>query len=181
YVGGSALVFASSPRAVYDVVVAERSGGTGFAGRPFYQSIAQAYSKGAGTVFAADLATLVSDSQRSQEARFIGFTGADRLVVEQKLTGGKTMTTAQLNFNGQRAGAASWLAPAAPMGALEFVSPEAHGIASVVTKDAATIIDEILSFARDVDNGLEALQVVERETGIDIRSVLDEPVGGEFL
>jgi hypothetical protein len=181
YVGGSALAFASSPRAMYDVVVAERSGGAAFARRPFYDSITQAYSKGAGTLFAADLATLFSDAQRSQEARFMGLTTTDRIVVEQKQVAGKTMTTAQLNFNRERAGAASWLAPAAPMGALEFVSPQAYGIASVITKDAATIMDEILGFAREVDNGLEAVQVFERETGIDIRRDLAEPLGGEFL
>src|SRR5262249_20591586 len=44
YVGKSTLVFASSPRALYDVVVAERNGGSAFSIRPFYSSIAQAYS-----------------------------------------------------------------------------------------------------------------------------------------
>ena len=181
YVGGSTLVFASSPRALYDVVVAQRNGGNAFASRPFYSSIAQAYSKGAGTLFAADLATLFSEAQRSREAQFIGLSSTDRLVVEQKQVGGKTMTTAQLNFNGERAGAASWLAAAAPMGALEFVSPQASAIVSVVTKDAATILQQVMSFSETFGHGLNEIQNFERETGIDIRRDLAEPLGGEFL
>src|SRR5207249_1346794 len=100
YVGTSALVLASSPRAIYDVITAQQTGNSGFAGRPFYASIAQGYSKGAGTLFAADLATLFSEAQRSEAARAIGLTSVDRLVVEQKQVSGKTMTQAQLNFSG---------------------------------------------------------------------------------
>ena len=181
YVGGSTLVFASSPRALYDVIVAERTGGSAFASRPFYSSIAQAYSKGAGTLFAADLATLFSEAQRSREAQFIGLAGTDRLVVEQKDVNGKTITTAQLNFNGERAGAAGWLAPAAPMGALEFVSPQAYGIMSAVTKNAATILQDIMTFGGTFGNAVDEIQKFESEAGIDIRRDLAEPLGGEFL
>jgi hypothetical protein len=181
YVGDSILVLASSPRALYNVIVAQRSGGTAFAGRPFYASIAQAYSKGAGTLFAADLATLVSDAQRSEEARAIGLTGVDRLVFEQKQVAGKAVTQAQLNFNGERSGVAAWLASPAPMGALEFVSPQAYGIASAVTKDAAAILDEIFSFGGDFRGRIGEVENFQRETGVDIRRDLAEPLGGEFL
>src|SRR5262249_8776362 len=108
YVGDSILLLASSPRALYDVIVAQRSGGTAFAGRPFYASIAQAYSKGAGTLFAADLATLVSDAQRSEGARAIGLTGVDRLVFEQKQVAGKRGTPTQFNFKRGGAGGGGW-------------------------------------------------------------------------
>jgi hypothetical protein len=181
YVGSSTLAFASSPRAIYNVVVAQRTGGTAFSDRPFYASIAQAYSKGATALFAVDLAALFSESQRSKEARSMGLTSIDRLVFQQKEVSGKTMTTAQLNFNGQREGVASWLAPPAPMGALEFVSPRAYGVASVVTKDAAAIVDEILGFGRDINADTNIFQTVERETGIDVPRDLAEPLGGEFL
>jgi hypothetical protein len=83
-----------------------------------------------------------------------------------------------LNFNGERLGIASWIAPPAPMGALEFVSPQAYGLASVVTKDAAVILGEILSLAVPLQGQLETLQT---ETGIDVRRDLAEPLGGEFL
>jgi len=181
YVDDSILVLASSPRALYEIIVAQRSGGTAFASRPFYTSIGQAYSKGAGTLFAADLATLVSDAQRSEEARALGLTSVDGLVVEQKQVAGKAVTQAQLNFNGERSGTAAWLAPPAPMGALEFVSPQAYGIASALTKDAGAILDEIFTFGRNYRNGLDEIEKFQRETGVDIRQDLGEPLGGEFL
>jgi predicted anti-sigma-YlaC factor YlaD len=180
YIGGSVLVLASSPRAVYDVIVAQRSGASGFSARPFYSSLAQAYSKGAGTLFAADLATLASDAQRSEEARALGLREIDRLVIEQKQVAGKTTTQAQLNFNAERSGLAAWLAPAAPMGALEFVSPQAYGIASAVTKDASAILDEMLKLG-PFPQGQSELDQFQRASGIDIRRDLAEPLGGEFL
>src|SRR3989442_15814525 len=51
YVGGSVLVFATSSQSIRDAIAAQQSSKSGFAGRPFYTSIAQAYSKGAGTLF----------------------------------------------------------------------------------------------------------------------------------
>ena len=181
YVGGPVLVLASSPRVIYDVIVAQRSGTSGFASRPFYASIIQAYSKGAGTLFAADLATLFSDAQRSGEARAMGLTSVDRLVFEQKQEDGKTVTRAQLNFNGGRSGVAAWLAPPAPMGALEFVSPRAYGVASIVTKDGRAMLDEIISLGAGFKDGVDELEKFQRETGVDIRRDLAEPLGGEFL
>jgi FecR protein/Protein of unknown function (DUF3352)/Putative zinc-finger len=177
YVGGSIFVLASAPRALYNVVVAQQSGRSGFSAQPFYTSIAQAYSQGAGTLFAADLATLFSGAQQ-EGARFLGINAIDRLVFEQKQVGGKTMTKAQLNFTGQRTGVAAWLAPPASMGALEFVSPQAYGIAAGVTRDASAIVDEILRFSVPFRSELDQFQ---RETGIDIQRDLAEPLGGEFV
>src|SRR5439155_11076031 len=107
------LVLTTSPKAIYDVAVAQQTGSSGFTQQPFYTSIAQAYSKGAGTLFAADVATVFSGAQ-SEPARFLGVASADRLVLEQKQVSGKTVTRAQISFNGQRSGVASWLAPPAP-------------------------------------------------------------------
>jgi hypothetical protein len=64
------------------------------------------------------------------------------------------------------------------MGALEFVSPQAYGIAAGVTRDASAIVDEILRFSVPSRAELDRFQ---RETGIDIQRDLAEPLGGEFL
>jgi len=132
-------------------------------------------------MFAADLATLFSDAQRSEQARAMGLATIDHLVLEQKQVDGKTVTQAQLNFNGARSGVAAWLSPPSPMGALEFVSPQAYGVVSVVTKDALTILDELLTFGGRSGDGQEALEQFRRETGVDLRRDLAEPLGGEFL
>jgi hypothetical protein len=67
------------------------------------------------------------------------------------------------------------------MGALEFVSPQAYGVAAVVTKNAGTIIEEILSFIGQSGGAQNQLQEFEREAGIDLQRDLGEPLGGEFL
>ena len=175
YIGPSALVLTTSGQALYNVVLAQQTGSSGFSTRPFYASIAQAYAQGVGTLFAADLATVFSGTQRADGARFLGLDRVDRLVVEQKQDLGKTMTRAQLNFTSQPSGVVSWLAPPAPMGALEFVSPQAYGLASAVTKDALGILDEILAFGGD------HLQEFQSQTGVDARRDLAEPLGGEFV
>jgi hypothetical protein len=180
YVDRSLLAMASSPGRC--TTSSLRSGREKrLCGQPFYASIAQAYAKGAGTLFAADLSLVFPDAKSDKEARFAGLNGAERLVIEQKQVGGQTMTKAQLNFNGQRAGVAGWLGQAAPMGALEFVSPQAYGIASFITKDAATIIDEIMRLGGLHNDGQDEFEKIQRETGIDIRRDLAEPLGGEFL
>jgi hypothetical protein len=180
YVNGTILALADSPKAIYDVAVAQSSGSTGFTARPFYASIAKAYSEGAGTLFAADIASILPGQQQN-ELQFIGLNSAQRIILEQKQVSGKTVTRAQLNFSGQRSGVAAWLAPAAPMGAIDFVSPQAYGVASTVTKDAGTIVEEILSFAGKSAGGLDAIQEFQRKLGIDIHRDLAEPLGGEFL
>src|SRR5262249_25151797 len=121
---------------------------------------------------------LFSAAQRSAEGKAMGFDSIDRLVVEQKQVAGKTMTRADVSFSAERTGAAAWLAPPSPMGGLEFVSPQAYGIASMVTKDASTILDEISS--QLVPNA-SALDRFQRETGVDVRRDLAETLGGEFL
>src|SRR4030095_17148761 len=69
----------------------------------------------------------------------------------------------------------------ARMGQLEFVSPQAYGIASAVTKDAAAILDEIFTFSGDFRDGIGEVEKFQREIGIDVRRDLAEPLGGEFL
>jgi hypothetical protein len=181
FVGNSLLVLASSPKAVSQVVSAQIAHTSGFASRPFYTSIQQAYSQGAGVLFAVDLASVFS-GQPSGPARMTGLGGTDRLVVEQKQVAGKTITKAQLSFTGARTGMAAWLASPASMGALEFVSPQAYGLGSVVTQDAGTILREFLNYTSAgelrIDNNLEQFQ---SETGIDLQGDFAETLGGEFL
>jgi len=181
YLGGNTLVLADSGQAIYNVIVAQQAGRTNFSSQPFYASINQAYSKGAGTLFAVDLASLFEGEQNSFEGRALSLSSIDRLVVEQKHEAGKTMTSAQLNFNGDRKGPAAWLAPAAPMGALEFVSPQAYGLASAVTKDASVIFDELLGLIAGSGRDQQELTNLQNAIGVDIRRDLVEPLGGEIL
>ena len=52
---------------------------------------------------------------------------------------------ASLGFDGPRTGMAAWLADPAPMGALDYVSPEATIVTAFVVKSPSTIVDELLT------------------------------------
>jgi len=150
--------------------VAEALNGNAFAATPFYQRIAESYSNGAGIVLAADLSVIAR-----------GNLGVRYLVAEEKQINGQMEARAALGFDGPRTGIASWLAAPAPMGALDYVSPEATIVTAFVIKSPAAIIDEAVS-ARQftaVDAG-KAIAEAQRQTGVDLRNDLAAALGGEF-
>src|SRR5581483_8635873 len=57
--------------------------------------------------------------------------------------GHKMEARASIAFDGARSGMAGWLADPAPMGSLDYVSPDATLAASFVVKNPAGIIDAL--------------------------------------
>ena len=104
-----------------------------FRDTPFYARIAEAYREGAGILLGADLSRL---------GRHGIVSGARYLIAEQKRTGSQLETRAAFDFDGPRSGIAGWLAPPSPMGALDYISPEATFVAAFAVKDPAAILDE---------------------------------------
>ena len=75
----------------------------------------------------------------------------------------------------------SWLAAPGPMGALQFISPDANVVAAFVVKNPAALVDDLLSALNTVDPKFrENLDQFQRETGLDIRNDFAAPLGGEF-
>src|SRR6185503_12496433 len=100
--------------------------GGGLSGTPFGRRILDAYGEGVGLLFAADLERLQAGMRsRDLPPRGTGFEGLRHLIVERKELFGKSHTEAALVFAGPRQGVASWLAAPGPMGALDFLSPNA--------------------------------------------------------
>jgi hypothetical protein len=152
-------------------MVSEALNGSGFAGTPFYSRIEESYRNGAGILLAADLSVMVP--QRNLGVRYF--------IAEEKQLNGQMEARAVLGFDGPRTGIASWLAAPAPMGALDYVSPEATIVTAFVIKSPAAIIDEAVS-ARQftaIDAG-KALADAQQQTGIDLRNDLAAALGGEF-
>ncbi len=108
----------------------------GFQGTPFYARIAEAYNQGAGLLICADISRLGSGGNSP-------FSGVHYVIAEQKEVNHEMEARASMGFDGARTGIASWLAAPAPMGSLDYVSPDATFVASFVTRDAATTIDGI--------------------------------------
>ena len=162
-----------------------------FAASPFYQRINDVYRDGAGLVVAADLEKIVGkaigsgatpEEQRHIEGfKQLGVTNLRHFVAEQKDVSGKTLSRAVLTFNEPDRGIASWLAAPGPMGALEFISPNANVTAAFVVKNPALLVDDFLGFLETVDPDMRRqMQAIQESQGIDIRKDFAEPLGGEF-
>ncbi|HVS62597.1 MAG TPA: FecR domain-containing protein [Thermoanaerobaculia bacterium] len=159
---------------------------TGFVDSEFFAQIERAYRQGAGYLGAVDLQTIfaqVLDQEDASERRALelsGFSGVEHLVVERHQHGDRAFTSAELSFEGQRQGMAAWLANPGPMGALEFISPDATFVSSFLTADPVAMIDELFGFVRSEDGDFDAeLARIEGELGISLRDDLASPLGGE--
>jgi hypothetical protein len=110
----------------------------------------------------------------------LGVLDASTLVVERHRIDDTSAISADLIFDGPRRGMAAWLEDPAPMGSLQFLSPDASFAAAVVAKDAVVVFDELLEAVASADSGaLEELDSFEEAIGIDLRSDLAATLGGE--
>ena len=141
----------------------QQPGSGAFAKTAFYQRIADAYRAGAGWLICADMEQIVPQSvgknmsaePRAAEAHEtvlnrLGVHDVQHLVVERKEIGGKTENRAVVTFTQPRRGMASWLAAPGPMGALEFVSPDASFAAAFVVKQPRAALEELFGTLQSV-------------------------------
>lgn len=157
----------------------------------FHQRINDVYRDGAGLVVAADLekiiAQAISKDQTPEAGRhleglkLLGITNLRHFIVEQKEMNGKTLSRAALTFNEPGRGIPSWLAAPGPMGALDYISPNANIVAAFVVKEPTLLVDDLLSFMETVDPEIRTkLADVEKQQGFSIRNDIAAPLGGEF-
>jgi len=164
-----------------------------FVGSPFHTRIAEIYREGASLVVAADLekitARVMQDEsqktdgqQRVETFRQLGLLNLKHVVVEQKdVAPHQTQSRAALTFGDSRRGIASWLAAPGPMGALDYVSPDAHVAAAFVVKDPALLVDDLLGVMETASPDLRRrLRELETQYGLDLRRDFAAPLGGEF-
>ena len=146
---------------------------SGFQKTDLYARIAQRYREGAGLLLCADLARLPSPPQQLNGVRYI--------IAEQKEVNHQMEARATVGFDGPRTGIAAWLAEPSPMGALDYVSPDATLVTAFVVKNPAAIVDETLALAqRSPAAADKALADARQQTGFDVRSDLAASLGGEF-
>ncbi|HKF19971.1 MAG TPA: FecR domain-containing protein [Candidatus Angelobacter sp.] len=162
-------------------------GAGGFAGTPFGRRIDASYQRGVGMLFAADLETMAArraaeypSQHREQMMAQSGLADVQFLVAERKGSGEKTQNQAELTFTGPRRGFASWLAAPAPMGGLDFVSPDAGAAAAFVAKNPKDMLDDVLNIASVSNpNAEENLAKGESELKISFHQDLVDTLGGE--
>ena len=149
-------VLAASPKLDQLQALARRSQSTNsFTSTPFYARVADVYREGAGLVVAADLEKIIAQtkSARSQDPNAakheqmmsqLGIFNLKYFVFDQKDTDGKTNSRAVVSFNESNHGVTSWLAQPAPMGSLEYISPDANLVAGFVVKNPTALVDDLL-------------------------------------
>jgi hypothetical protein len=137
---------------------------------PFYARINEAYRQGAGLLLCADLALLAPQKTPP---------GIRYLVAEQKEIGHQMETRAAIGFDGPRTGVAAWLAAPSPMGALDYVSPDATFVMAFAVTSPAAIFDqipEVLSQHQGLDARLDVRKEAAASLGGEFAFAMDGPI-----
>ena len=193
--GGYALirqheaVFSNSVATLKQIDAQLNAGASGFAAGAFGQQIAAAYTRGAGVILAADLHQMMSSQPNLIHARHgnqvaldsSGMEDVQYLIAEHRESNGKPENHLNLQFSGTRQRVASWLAAPAPMGSLDYITPNAALAIAVLSKDPKAIADDILAMVASDDAQKNDLAETQAKLGINFRDDLAANLGGEFL
>lgn len=175
------LMIASDPGSVArTLAIREGKAPAGFPGTPLHTRLAQAYKEGVGWLLAMDLQQREPDGDEPALQQ-LGVDNVQQLVLEQKTGLGSASSRVALSFNQERRGIAAWLGAPSPMGAIDFVSPDAYGFSAWIVKDPALILDDIFGIAKNEPNATQGLQELSQKLGIELRRDLAEPLGNEVL
>ncbi|MFN7941873.1 MAG: FecR domain-containing protein [Thermoanaerobaculia bacterium] len=180
WLSGDLLVASPATARIAEIADALAAGARPFAGSPFHQRLASVYRQGAGWLVGADLQRLLADSanggRHDADLDRLGLDSASGLILESESIDGATENRADLSFAGGRHGMAAWLAAPAPMGALEFVSPDAQAAAGMLLEDPSTMLADLLAIASDHGHGDD-----DRAEVVAIANELAGALGGEVV
>jgi hypothetical protein len=166
------------------------AGASGFATGTFGQQISAAYGRGAGIILAADLHQMIGDQSKrfhaakraEQAVEKRGIENVSYLIAEHREVNGQPENRVDLQFSGTRQGVASWLAAPAPIGSLNFVTPNAAIAVAALSKDPKAIADDLIAMAvADGDSQQNGFTELEEKLQINIRDDLAANLGGDFL
>ncbi len=165
------------------------AGASGFATGDFGKQIAAAYTRGAGIILAADLHEMMASAQAhiavhsGQRAAAVANSGIEELrylIAEHRETNGMPQNHLNLQFSGTRERVASWLASPAPIGSLDFVTPNASAAVAGLSKDPKAIADDIIAMTTR-STGNSGFDEVDAKLQINVRDDLMANLGGDFL
>jgi hypothetical protein len=183
-------VFSSSVTVLRQMNAQLNGNASSFAAGDFGQQIAAAYSRGAGIILAADLHRMLHtvsergrDTPSTQNAlQSSGMDSVRYLIAEHRERNGLPENHVNLQFAGARQGAASWLAGPAPIGSLEFVTPNAAIAVAFLSKDPVAIADDMMKMARPSGaSASSGWSEEEAKLQISVRNDLAANLGGDFL
>jgi hypothetical protein len=129
----------------------------GIEATPFYTRINDVYRHGAGFLVCANLTAGPKPAAAGN---------AQSIILDETQVGGRMESRVSVAFGGPRAGVGGWLASPAPMGALDYVSPESTLAAAFVVANGADIVDQ--------------LKAISPKELAPVRDALAASLGGEF-
>jgi hypothetical protein len=165
-------------------------GDSGFATGDFGKQITSAYGRGAGIILAADVHRMIGDKAERKHAgkhaneaiEKSGLEDMRYLIAEHREVNGQPANNVNLQFSGARRGVASWLAAPAPIGSLQFITPNAAVVVALLSKDPAAIADDIVAMTVSNDGEQDRKWTeAEAKLQIDFRDDLAATLGGDFL
>ncbi len=142
----------------------------GFEGTEFGKRVAQSYAAGAGWLFAADMEQILPAHVRDSK-NVAGLDNIRYLIVERKQNLGRTENSATVSFKEAQTGIASWIAAPAPMGTLDFISPDATFAASFVVNNPVALLSQLPG---------SVFTDVQKATGVDVTNDIAVTLGGEM-
>jgi hypothetical protein len=162
------------------------SGNSGFATGDFGKQIESAYTRGAGVILAADLHRMMHEGTGNRNATAAlensGIGNVEYLIAEHREANGMPENHLNVQFAGARQRIASWLAAPAPIGSLNFVTPNAAIAVAGLSKDPKEIAEDILAIAGEGKaEQVEKLNEVEQKLQVSLRDDLAATLGGDFL
>lgn len=181
------VVFSSGRDILERVNASLNSGSGGFGQTDFGKRIAEAYSRGAGFLLAADLHKAMNNTQqvaankarKSTDLDHSGFNDMRYLIVEHREVNNIPENRMVLDFSGERRGIASWLAAPAPMGSLEFVNRNAAVAVAFIAKDPQLMLTDILNMGGNSAKQQSEIANMEATLNIRIREDLAAHFGGD--
>ena len=141
----------------------------GFKGTPLYQKLSSSYQNGASWLLGADLAQMMP----GKKTNIGGLADARFAIGESRTIAGNTENRASITFAHDRQGVAAWLSAPGPMGSMDYISPDAGFAASLLLKNPAVIVDDLMGMLSRTGGG------ETNSTDVALRQEIASAFGGE--
>ena len=131
----------------------QQAGTNPFTQTALYQQVARSYQQGAGWLFCADMEQIVAQHVQDNSGDKLppGIGDVRYLMMERREVGGKTENRAALTFASERTWSSIVAGCTSLHGRLEFISPNASMVNSVVMKNPKDIMEEIFQIIGSSD------------------------------
>jgi hypothetical protein len=181
----SYFVGASNPVALRKCDLQLQAQAHSFVVTNFAKRVAEEYANDVTILAAADLHAILQETspelKSSDTFQQSGFADMQYLVWDRKNVNGKPVSQMELSFTGPRHGAAAWIGSPTSLGSLDFVSPDAAFVGTLVLADPGRVLESAEQLARTAHSRtFEALPGFEQMLGVSLKDDVLARLGGEI-